>query len=123
VLVVDDEPELRRLAGKVLARLGVEVVEVATAVAAREVLQQRQVDVVVSDVRMPGESGVSLFRWIAKEQPRLAGHFLFVTGDVDAEELGDIAHTNPDTLLRKPFTLQDLTDRVRAMLSQADSGG
>jgi DNA-binding response OmpR family regulator len=72
---------------------------------------------------MPGESGVSLFRWIAKEQPRLASRFLFVTGDVDAEELGDIAHTNPDNMLRKPFTLQDLTDRVRAMLSHADSGG
>jgi C4-dicarboxylate-specific signal transduction histidine kinase len=122
VLVVDDEPDLRRLAGKVLRRLGVEVVEAGTAAAAREVLQQRNVHVVVSDVRMPGESGVALFRWIEQEQPELAGRFLFVTGDADAQELGNIPDEHPHALLLKPFTLSDLTERVLGMLARSASG-
>jgi C4-dicarboxylate-specific signal transduction histidine kinase/CheY-like chemotaxis protein len=123
VLVVDDEPDLRRLAGKVLRRIGVEVIEAATAAEARAVLQQRPVHVVVSDVRMPGESGVSLFRWVEQHHPELAQRFLFVTGDVDAQELGDIPAGHADALLHKPFTLSDLTDRVRVMLRRAESTG
>lgn len=123
VLVVDDEPELRRLSGKVLRRLGVEVVEAADAAAARELIMQRRVDVVVSDVRMPGESGVALYRWVEREQPELARRFLFVTGDVDAEELGAIPREHPEAMLHKPFTLTDLMGRVSNLLGRERSGG
>lgn len=121
VLVVDDEPELLRLACRALARAGMEVVEADSVAAAREVLSQRKVDAVVSDVRMPGESGAVLHAWVAANQPDLADRFLFVTGDVDAGELGDVALRRPDAILHKPFSLSELTDRVTALL--AATGG
>ena len=117
VLVVDDEPELRRLSGKVLRRLGVEVLEAASAAEARALMLQHNVDVVVSDVRMPDESGVELYRWVERERPGLARRFLFVTGDVDAAELGSIPSEHPEAMLHKPFTLNDLTGRVNALLA------
>jgi CheY-like chemotaxis protein/anti-sigma regulatory factor (Ser/Thr protein kinase) len=116
VLVVEDEPDLRRLAAKVLRRLGVEVLQAGNVAEARAVLEQRQVDAVVSDVRMPGGSGVDLYRWVEQHRPELVTRFLFVTGDVDAEELGSLAHDRPEALLHKPFTISDLLQRVEAML-------
>ena len=116
VLVVEDEPDLRRLAAKVLRRLGVEVLEAGNVAKARAVLEQRQVNAVVSDVRMPGGSGVDLYRWVEQHRPELVMKFLFVTGDVDAEELGTLAQERPEALLHKPFTISDLLQRVEAML-------
>lgn len=117
VLVVDDEPELRRLTRRALTLAGMEVVEADSVAAAREVLSRCKVDVVVSDVRMPGESGAKLYRWVAANHPDLAGRFLFVTGDVDVGELADFAAKQPDAMLYKPFSLADLTGRVTALLA------
>jgi len=121
VLVVDDEPELRRLACRALTRSGVEVIEAESVSAARDLLMQHKVDAVVSDVRMPGGSGADLYRWVEANQPELADRFLFVTGDVDSGELGDVAARRPDAMLHKPFSLSELTGRVTALL--AATGG
>jgi two-component system NtrC family sensor kinase len=121
VLVVDDEPELRRLAGRVLKRAGVEVVEANSVAAARELLGRRAIDAIVSDVRMPVETGVALYRWVEQTQPALRDRFLFVTGDADAEELADIASGHPEAMLTKPYTLSDLTERVLGMLATRDA--
>ncbi|HET9134552.1 MAG TPA: ATP-binding protein [Gemmatimonadales bacterium] len=122
VLVVDDEPELRALAARALARLGV-TVHVADGVAsALAILERTRVDVVVSDVRMPGESGLDLHRWVLAHRPALAEHFLFVTGDVSDPALAALAAERPEAVILKPFELREYLGRVERMLGGAVNG-
>lgn len=68
ILVVDDEPGLRELARDTLETEGHEVEEAPTAEAAILALRQRSFDVVVTDLRMPGMSGLELLEQIRREQ-------------------------------------------------------
>lgn len=71
VLVVEDEPELRRLVRRSLVRVGHEVAEALNGRAALELVRQQQFDVVVSDVRMPDVGGMELVERLHAEQPDL----------------------------------------------------
>jgi PAS domain S-box-containing protein len=71
VLVVDDEPVLLRSITKVLRSLGYEVLDAVSAQAALEVLARERVDLLLSDVTMPGMSGVELAREVALRHPNV----------------------------------------------------
>ena len=81
VLVVDDEPEIAAMLGKVLGRLGHAVDVALDGNAALERIRQRRYDVILSDLHMPGLDGPNLWRRICADHPRLARRVLFVTGD------------------------------------------
>jgi DNA-binding NtrC family response regulator len=122
VLVVDDEPRVRDLQGRLLRRAGFRVHLAASVAEARRVLEHEHVDLVVSDIRMPHESGVDLHAWVAETRPELAGRFIFVTGDVQNPDTVDLARTLPDRFIRKPFEIQEYIDRVMSVLDAADPG-
>ncbi|MEX0893995.1 MAG: ATP-binding protein [Gemmatimonadota bacterium] len=119
VLVVEDEAPIRELQRRFLRRLNAEVSVAASAAEARTVMERQTVDVVVSDVKMPGESGVELYRWVQRERPELAERFLFVTGDIGDAEVAALAARRPQALLHKPFLMQEYLARVSAL---ADPG-
>lgn len=119
VLVVEDEAPIRELQRRFLGRLDAEVTVAASAAEARSILERQTVDVVVSDVKMPGESGVELYRWVQRERPELAERFLFVTGDIGDAEVAALAARRPQAILHKPFLMQEYLARVRAL---ADPG-
>ncbi|MGH7230613.1 MAG: response regulator [Nitrospiraceae bacterium] len=73
VLVVDDEPETRDLLVAVLSRCGAEVKASASVKDALEVLQHWRVDVLVSDIGMPGEDGYDLIRKVRAMAPDCGG--------------------------------------------------
>ncbi len=116
VLIVDDEPELRLLAARAIGRLGVTVLTAASVQEARALLAAQHVDAIVSDVRMPGESGLDLFGWVRAHRPDLADRFLFVTGDVSDDLLESLALEAPARVILKPFELAEYLTRVRALL-------
>lgn len=117
VLVVDDEPELRQLAARAIGRLGVTVLTAASVQEARALIALQPVDAIVSDVRMPGESGLDLFTWVRAHHPALADRFLFVTGDVSEDLLASLAHEAPVRVILKPFELSEYLDRIRDLLA------
>ena len=116
ILVVEDEAPLRTLQDRILRRMGAEVLLAADGAEARRILQTTDVDLVISDVRMPGESGLDLFRWILRERTPLSRRFLFVTGDIGAPELISLAERWPGTFLHKPFEVEEYLGRVRTIL-------
>jgi len=71
VLIVDDEALTRRVLERVLTRAGYRVSTAAHADAALEVLRTRPVDVVLTDIRMPGEDGLQLIRRIGRADRNL----------------------------------------------------
>jgi C4-dicarboxylate-specific signal transduction histidine kinase len=117
VLVVDDEPSIQRAQRLLLKRLDLDVETCDSVAAARAAIAQREFNAILCDVKMPGESGVVLFQWIRREMPSMIPHFLFVTGDVAAAELREIAAEFPDALIAKPFDAREYLLRVERALA------
>jgi two-component system cell cycle sensor histidine kinase/response regulator CckA len=117
-LIVDDEAPIRRLLGRLLERRGFEVLEADTAEAALSVDQPERINLVVCDLRMPGLSGVALYRRLVDLSPALRTRFLFISGDTAPAERDqpEVAHV---PFLGKPFTAADL-DGLLSTLGLSD---
>jgi two-component system, cell cycle sensor histidine kinase and response regulator CckA len=116
VLVVEDADALRDLTRRILAEAGYKVVEARNGVqAVRIVARQGPIDLLLTDVVMPGMSGRELAQRMLDKHPSLP--ILFMSGYTDDALLGDeFAHT---TLLEKPFDADQLLRAVRAELDRA----
>lgn len=117
VLVVDDEPGIRRVVARLLSRQGWHVSEASDGEEAAALLLAGEFDLIITDLGMPRGSGQDLFAHVTGQKPDLAGRFIFMSGDtVDAEPAGFLAATGSPTL-QKPFELGQLVRAVAAVLS------
>ncbi len=120
LLVIDDEPEIRRGLKAMLKRFGqVDVAE--SAAKARELLGgNTPYDLVLCDLMMPGESGEELYSWITSTRPELAARVAYVTGGgprLQTPISGVTAEDGPPCLL-KPFRRQELYEFVRRAMAR-----
>lgn len=118
VLVVDDEPELRRLLRRRLARTGHQVVEAANGRAALELVRRQAFDLVISDVRMPELDGLSLLEVLRRHHPEVA--VVLVSGNPDLDR-ASAAYGALDYLL-KPVAFEDLQRVVNLALDGGRHG-
>jgi PAS domain S-box-containing protein len=118
ILLVEDEDGLRRVAQRALERVGYRVLTAADGMEALDAYRGHAdtIDLIITDVVMPKLGGLALYRTLRQE-----GHgvrFLFTSGYAAHEIMrGDL----PDgelALLQKPWTLADLTQRVREVLDR-----
>ncbi len=120
VLVVDDQPALRRMLGKALETPGLTVLAVADAKEALAVIRGgAPIAAVLCDLRMPGMSGFELFEIVAIEQPALAARFALMSGDVVDAALRRFAGERGIQLLAKPFDLAQIRTTVRRLADMA----
>jgi DNA-binding NtrC family response regulator len=110
VLVVDDEPSIRLLCRVNLELDGYEVLEAESVAAAREVLMERAVDVVLLDVHLHGERSDALVAECHALRPAIP--VVVVTGSADITQEGPAA---ADAILPKPFELGELLGTVRVL--------
>jgi len=113
VLVVDDEAEVRDLLQEYLIKQGFAVSAAAGVPEAREVLAARQVDLVVLDLRMPGEDGLSLAREL-RGRGDLGVVMLTASGDTMDRVVG--LEVGADDYVGKPFDPRELLARIRSVL-------
>lgn len=118
VLVVEDEPHLLRLQRRILERAGIGFVGASTVSEARHALRTETIDLIVSDVKMPGESGITLFDEVRASHPEMGERFLFVTGDTTVPGLDRIIREHGDIVIRKPFRTEEYLSRVWAILAR-----
>ena len=117
VLVVEDEERVRRFATRTLVGLGHTVVEARDADEAIDRLGREAIDVVFSDVRMPGPlDGYDLARWIRIHRPDLP--VVLATG-FDAAPHSDTGPPVDAELLRKPYHESDLARAIGAAIARA----
>jgi C4-dicarboxylate-specific signal transduction histidine kinase len=120
VLVVDDEPALRSVQRRFLERMGLNVITAETGAEAAALLQREHVDLVITDIRMPGDmDGIALYRWIERHQPELAERCLFVSGDISEWGPDSAVGAHPERLLAKPFYREEYVQRVEAVFENA----
>ena len=81
ILIIDDEKSLLDLLTVVFKKEGYGVKTALSAAKAFEVLDKDDIDLVISDIKMPGEiDGIGLYEWVLRERPGLGERFLFVWG-------------------------------------------
>lgn len=111
ILVVDDDSMVVELLGMLLSRHW-EVFQARSAQEAREVLERENIAVIVSDVRMPGETGVDLLAWACEHQPDAIRILLTGYADLDAA-IDAINRAQAWYYLRKPWNNHELVTLVR----------
>lgn len=114
VLVVEDDPAVRQVAVSTLRSLGFAVKEAESGDAAADMLRHdRDVRLVLSDVRMPGElTGIDLARLVKQEWPEV--RVLLTTGYVDGDGTIDDLE-----LLYKPYRATDLAEKIQSLMHAA----
>lgn len=118
-LVVDDEETLVTLQTSFLADLGVEAHGAHSGAEAILYLQSNQVDLVISDVRMPGTvDGIQLYEWVGRNRPNLLQQFLFVSGDMIGINVSEFFLKSTAPRIQKPFMWDDYSRLVQRMLGQ-----
>jgi PAS domain S-box-containing protein len=116
ILVVDDEPGIRRSAVRVLTRFGYEVEEAADGESALEALSRSKTryDLILSDLIMPRMGGLALYEELAK---RSSGCCVLLMSGYTAEDVHALSDAHQGLrLLHKPWTVTDLLRRVREAL-------
>ena len=118
ILVVEDEPVVRQLAERVLRHCGYEVYAVANAEEALAMVSQfgAPVDLIVSDVVMPGLSGPRMIEEVRRHWPDV--RVLFTSGYTqDAWDVASVS-AEQEALLVKPFTAEDLSQAVAGAIAR-----
>ena len=118
ILVVDDHREIRDLLGKYLARHGYRVTAANGGAEMKAALKAGAIDLVVLDVMMPGEDGLSLCRDL-----RAAGDMPVIMLTAMAEETDRVIglEIGADDYLTKPFNPRELLARIRAVLRRTNA--
>ena len=109
VLVVDDDPSIRLLCRVNLELDGIEVAEASTIAEARERLDASSFGVVLLDVHVGPDSGLDLLEELRRTRPDL--RIALLTGTEGA----DLREADPDAVVGKPFTLDELRRTVERL--------
>jgi hypothetical protein len=110
ILVVDDEAGIRELIRKILSRERYRVLEAGSAEEAQAAARGQQIDLLITDVMLPGINGPELARRMQQAAPRLKA--LFISGHTGSAIIPPGA-----AFLAKPFTLAALLEKVRETLN------
>ncbi|WP_369943121.1 response regulator [Xanthomonas medicagonis] len=119
ILVVDDDPDLRRLISEFLQEHGYQVDAAENVADMRRLMALRQPDLVILDVMMPGEDGLSAARQLASERGAPAVIMLSALGSDTDRIIG--LEVGADDYLAKPCNPRELLARVRALLRRSQA--
>jgi len=122
IAVVEDEPGVRSLVERLLVRGGHRVLTYPDGVAALDALADLSipVDLLITDVVMPGPSGIDVARRVRRDRPGLP--VLLMSGYAPDALRGERIGAGGFELIAKPFSASELLDRVAAVLGAAADG-
>jgi two-component system OmpR family response regulator len=118
ILLVDDDPQIGELLSDYLSGHGFRVAAAANGAQMRKVLQSNSVELVLLDLGLPGEDGLTLVRWLRENWQ---GAIIIVTGRGEAVDRVVGLELGADDYIAKPFDLRELLARARAVLRRAQS--
>jgi two-component system, NtrC family, response regulator AtoC len=115
ILAVDDEPHMRRLLEISLRQAGYRALSAGNGREALEIIQQQQIDLVVSDLHMPGMSGLQLLEAIRKQYERLP--FIMVTAQGEIKTAVEAMKLGASDYILRPFELETLEIAIQKALA------
>ncbi|WP_442679105.1 response regulator [Sphingomonas sp. ASY06-1R] len=119
ILLVDDERDIRDPLAAYLAKNALRVTKADSAAAAREILAVHAIDLVLLDIMMPGEDGLSLARFL-----RATTQVPVILLTAKTEEMDRILglEIGADDYVTKPFSPRELLARIKAVLRRTSGG-
>lgn len=120
ILVVDDEPQLRRAMRATLTDLGYSVIEARTGEEGLEVLRRDPADLILLDLNMPGLGGLETCRAI--RQTSDVPIIVLSVRNTERDKV-DALDAGADDFVTKPFGIQELLARIRAGLRRSPASG
>jgi DNA-binding response OmpR family regulator len=121
VLVTEDDPDHRELLTLALRRFGHDVVEAQDAASADRALATGDVDAVLLDNRMPGESGIEFCRRLRADPATATVPIMFVSADVNDHRILAALQAGADDYVTKPFHRAELVARLDNLLLRRGS--
>lgn len=117
ILIVDDEPKVTFFLGKALEKLeGVYCISAESGQEALEIIENTHVDLLVTDLKMPGMSGLELIRQVQYLSPETRTILITAHGNRQVEE--ESFHLNTSNYIPKPFGIDDFTEAVKEALTE-----
>ena len=116
ILAVDDEETMLKLLRVNLSLDGYDVITASNGVSALELLEERQPDLIILDIMMPGQDGFQVLDLI-RERCNVPVIMLTARGEVTT--LKDALVLGADDYVKKPFSILELEARIRAKLRRA----
>lgn len=118
ILVVDDDPLIRGLLYDFLAEKGYEVEKAADGVQAEEILLEKKMDLVLTDLLLPGPSGLDLAKKIRFLYPEC--RIILITGNPQDADIVQCITQNVSRYLCKPFPFDTIVRTIEEVLSEQD---
>lgn len=119
ILVVEDDLQLNQLFCKTLKRNGYETYSALDADRAFEILETELVDMIISDVMMPGMDGFEFVQHLRETRMNMPIMLITAKGDIMDKQTGFLS--GADDYMVKPIHLQEMLLRVQALLRRAKS--
>ncbi|MGD9116037.1 MAG: response regulator [Dehalococcoidia bacterium] len=117
ILVIEDEPVLGVLCRRVLTASGFDVDVVSNGLDARKAADDKEYDMCVSDIRLPGMTGIQLYEHWEKTSNPLADKLIFITGDTLNNYIQEFLKKSSPPCIAKPFEPEELVKAVKLTLS------
>lgn len=113
VLVVEDEPAIANVCRRVLNNEGLGVDIAPNGKVAQRMIDKKQYDSLLIDIRIPEMSGKELYQWLKRKHPQLREKIIFTTGDVISGDAQAFIEKSGVPFLPKPFTPRELVTIIR----------
>jgi DNA-binding NtrC family response regulator len=116
MLVIDDEPAIREGVRRILESQSFQVETFANGQAAIDRIKEESFDLVITDLKMPGVSGMDVLKSIKEIQPDLP--VIFITGYSTVENAVEVMKLGAVDYIAKPFTPEDMLKTIKVALEQ-----
>jgi DNA-binding response OmpR family regulator len=118
ILAADDEEDIRELVAFRLERAGYEVITAADGQEALDLALDRTPDLVILDYRMPRLTGIEVTRRLRAESKTARVPIVLLTASVQEHSVAEGFEAGADDYIKKPFSPQELTARIQAILGR-----
>ncbi|MBI5235625.1 MAG: response regulator [Deltaproteobacteria bacterium] len=112
LLIVDDEDGLVRSITEAISGKVAEIDTAEDGKTALDIIRDKDYDIFIFDIKMPGMSGMELYRKVKALKPYLAERVIFMTGDTENEATSAFLKLSGCGYLSKPFTIRKLLDKM-----------
>ncbi|MFC2046805.1 PAS domain S-box protein, partial [Chloroflexota bacterium] len=118
ILVVDDDPMVQQFLSSILGEEGHEAEIVDSGDDALKRLRSKDYDVILLDIKLPGMSGIDLYKQLQKKSKSLTRKVLFITGDTLSKDTTAFLSSTRAPHITKPFRIEQLKKEIGQILSQ-----
>ena len=119
ILLVEDEPAICDLCQRVLTGEGFEVDIAVNGKVAQDMIEEKQYDLFLFDIKLPVMNGRELYQWLKEKHPKQISKVIFTSGSVLGEDTQLFIEQTGRPFLPKPFTPDELKAIVRENLEEA----